>query len=261
MRHLLVRDDPPLVSIVVPAYNAQRFIGATLDSLVKQSFPSIEIIVVNDGSTDNTDAVVRNFFFDRRLRYVVKQNGGTGSALNAGHGMARGKYITWCSADNIYFPNFVAELANALHQCHEQGAPVEFVYSDFTYIDENNRRIHDVIHQKPQTREDLVNGYDLGMSFMYTVNLWRKTGLYWNEICEDFDFAVRAAQFTHFGLVKAILAAFRVHNSQITGSNKDREKAASDACKAKAKHFLDSGKYGEIKVVKQYNPILVEDAR
>lgn len=258
MKHMIIKDEAPLVSLVVPAYNASRFVGATLDSLVKQSFPSIEIIVVNDGSTDNTDTVVRQFFFDRRLRYVLKQNGGTGDALNVGHGMARGRYITWCSADNIYLPNFVGELANALHQCEQQNMPVEFVYSDFMYIDENNRKIHDVIHDKPQPREDLVNGYDLGMSFMYTANLWRKTGLYGREICEDYDWAVRAAQFTHFGLVKNVLAAFRVHGSQISGNNKDREKAASDACKSKAKALLAAGKYGEIKVTKQYNPVLVE---
>lgn len=258
MKHLILEDKTPLVSIIVPAYNAQRFIGSTLDSLVKQQFTDIEILVVNDGSTDQTDTVVRQFFFDRRIKYFTKTNGGTGDALNHGHRFARGKYITWCSADNIYFGNFILELANALYQCEMQKVPVEFVYSDFTYIDENNNRIHDVIHNNPQTREDLINGYDLGMSFMYTAALWRKTGLYSNNICEDYDFAVRAAQFTNFGLVKAVLAAFRVHGNQISGHNKEREKATSDACKLKAKQFLAEGKYGPVEQKSEFKPILVE---
>lgn len=260
MKHILIKDDAPMVSIIVPAYNAQKFIASTLDSLVKQQFPSFEIIVVDDGSTDQTENIVRHFFFDRRIKYFKKQNGGTGDALNFGHRYARGRYITWCSADNIYLPNFVLELANALHQCEQQRVPVEFVYSDFMYIDANNNKLHDVIHEKPQTREDLVNGYDLGMSFMYTANLWRKTGLYSKEICEDYEWVTRAAKHTHFGLVKLVLAAFRVHGNQITGSNKEREKAASDFCKQQAKKFLDAGEYGEIRAAQTFKPILVEDA-
>jgi hypothetical protein len=199
------------------------------------------------------------FFFDRRLRYLKKANGGTGDALNLGHREARGKFITWCSADNCYLPNFALELAKALLQCEQEKAPVSFVYSDFMYINEQNQRIQDVIHAQPQAREDLVNGYDIGMSFMYTAELWRKTGLYSTRICEDYDFVTRAAQFTHFGLVRGILAAFRVHNAQITGNRKEEEAAASAACKAQAKALLEAGKYGELSVAKRaFKPVLVE---
>jgi hypothetical protein len=152
--------------------------------------------------------------------------------------------VTWCSADNIYFPNFISVLHNAIEKFQEVGSPVHFVYSDFTYIDEQGRRFRDLVHANPQPRHDLVNGYDLGMSFLYTKELWNKTGPYWNRICEDYDWVVRAAQHTEFGLVRAILAAFRIHSGQITGSRQAEEMAAANDCKALARRLIAEGKYG-----------------
>lgn len=267
VRHIEIKEQDPLVSIIVPAYNAEKYIGATLDSLVKQMLQDIEIIIVNDGSTDKTKEVCKHFFFDRRIRYVEKDNGGTGSALNFGHSLARGRFITWCSADNIYLPDFAITLSTVLQQCLQIDSerPVEFVYSDFGYINANGQRIKgaDVIHKQPQPAHDLVNGYDLGMSFMYTKSLWNKTGLFWDNICEDYNWAVRAAEHTEFALINHVLALFRVHGGQITGSRKDEEKAAADACKALAAQMLTAGKYGKTKVEEQltqgFKPILVEE--
>lgn len=252
----IINEQTPLVSIVVPAYNAERFIMSTLNSLISQTFKNIEIIVVNDGSTDGTENCIKMFSFDRRLRYVKKENGGTGSALNVGHKLARGKFVTWCSSDNIYFPNFVAELANALLECEHRKIPCQFVYSDFAYIDANNNHIKDLIHDKPQPREDMVNGYDLGMSFMYTKELWERTGLFWDRICEDYHWAVRAAQFTNFGLIKGVLAAYRVHEHQM--SVKALEAAAANiAIKDLANQLMRAGAYGPVET--KFAPVLVED--
>ncbi len=257
MREVVLDNSNPLVSIVVPAYNAEKFIAGTLDSLTKQLFQDIEIIVVNDCSTDNTENVIKHFFFNRRQTYLKKENGGTGSALNLGYSHAKGRYVTWCSADNIYLPNFVMQLVGALQQCELNNLPIKFVYSDFTYIDANGKRLRDVVHKTPQSRPDLANGYDLGMSFMYTKELWDKTGPFWDRICEDYDWSVRAAQHTEFGLVRNILAAFRVHGGQISGNRKEEEAAASEAWRVLASEMLNSGKYGEA-AKPNFNPVLVE---
>lgn len=238
MREINLDIRDPLVTIIVPVYNAEKFLVASLNSLISQKFQDIEIIVVNDGSTDGSAKVIEHFSFYRNLRYFEKENGGTGSALNLGHRNARGRYITWCSADNIYFPDFVSTFIEAFKRIELEKAPVELLYSDFCYIMEDGRRIRDIKHVKPQTGADLIAGYDIGMSFMYTKNLWNKTGEYWNRICEDFNWCVRAAQHTNFGLVQAVLAAFRVHSNQITGSNKTDEKAAADDCKKLAQELF-----------------------
>lgn len=258
MKHILIKEEAPTVSVIVPVYNGEKYLASTLNSLVSQRYQDFELIIVNDGSTDSTEKIIKHFFFDRRVKLVTKENGGTGSALNMGHMMARGKYATWCSADNIYLPNFLLELVIALEQCQQERLPIEFVYSDFAYMDANGNKIKDLFHEKPQTREDLANGYDLGVSFMYTMNLWRKTGLYWPNICEDYEWAVRAAQHTHFGLIKSVLVAYRVHPGQISGNKKEEEDAAAEHCRNLAKQFIAVGKYGPVEA--KFNPVLVEDA-
>ncbi len=260
MKEIKIMDNNPLVSIIVPAYNAEKYIAQTLDGLVKQTLRDIEIIVVDDGSVDNTKSVIDKFSFDRRLRYIKKENGGTGSALNVGHKLARGKYLTWCSADNVYLPNFAAFLSQCLDGSVVQNC--SFIYSDFFYINANGQPIQEVKHSNPQPAADLVNGYDIGMSFMYTRELWEKVGDYVSDICEDFNWAVRAAQFTKFGLIKASLAGFRVHGEQISGNRKEEEVAAANKCKMLALEYLKSGKYDEIinkGLVEQFNPTLVEN--
>jgi len=244
MIEIKLGERDPLVSIIVPAYNAEKFISKTLDSLLKQEMKDIEIIVVNDGSTDKTKDIIQKFFFDRRIRYFEKENGGTGSALNLGHSEARGKFLTWCSADNLYFANFTAALSQCLKQTSAEG--VDFIYSDFVYVDENDKVIQKVEHTRPQPAQDLVNGYDIGMSFMYTKELWEKVGDYCHEICEDFNFVVRAAEHTRFALIKVPLAGFRVHSQQITGSRKEEEAAQSFKCKQLALEYMKTGRYDAI---------------
>lgn len=241
VKHIDLSNDSPEISIVVPAYNAEKYVAKTLDSLLKQHFANFEIIIVNDGSTDGTKAVIEKFFFDRRIRYFEKENGGTGSALNVGHEHARGKYVTWCSADNIYFPDFLLTLHAALSRAPEECG---LVYADFIFINAQDRQIgRPILHDKPQSGKELVNGYDIGMAFLYKKTLWDKTGPYWNEICEDFDWCVRAAQHAKFGLVKKILAAHRMHGNQITGSAPKKELEVADKCKALARRFMEEGRY------------------
>lgn len=237
-------EDGAEFSVIIPMFNSEKFIGQTLDSLVKQQFPHFEIICVDDGSTDRSAEIVNKYFsFDRRIKYVKQENQGTGGALNTGHKLAVGRYLTWCSADNIYFPHFLSSLVDAFGQIERENIPVEFLYGDFIYINEAGQKISEVIHKEPQPRQDLINGYDCGMVFGYTRSLWEKTGEYKRMICEDFEWITRAACHTNLGLIKEVLAAFRVHSKQITGSRKEEEKAAADKCKEQAKKFLAEGKY------------------
>lgn len=259
MIEIKLDNDSPLISIIVPAYNAEKYIAKTLDCLVKQPMRDFEIIVVNDGSDDNTKAVIEKFFFDRRIRYLEKENGGTGSALNMGHHAAKGKFMTWCSADNLYFAGFTAALSQCLQTALVQD--VHFVYSDFVFVDQNDNVLREVKHTEPQPAQDLVNGYDIGMSFMYTRELWEKVGDYCHEICEDFNWCVRAAEFTRFALIKNILAGFRVHPNQISGHRKEEEAEASEKCKMLAIEYMKTGRYD--KVIQQsmnnkFAPQLVE---
>ena len=91
----------PLVSIIVPVYNVERYVSMCLDSLRAQTFSDIEIICVIDGSLDRSESVVRmHQALDERVRVVVKENGGLSSARNEGVRAARGEYLLFVDSDD-----------------------------------------------------------------------------------------------------------------------------------------------------------------
>lgn len=106
----------PSVTVLVPAYNEERTIAASLASILASDYPDFEVIVINDGSTDGTEAAVQALAGDVRLRYFAKPNGGKASALNLGLQHARGEVVLFTDADSLFRPdtirNGVAYLAD-----------------------------------------------------------------------------------------------------------------------------------------------------
>ncbi len=92
----------PSLSVVVPAYNAERYIGQTLESILGQTHPPDEVIVVDDGSTDGTLSELRRFRGE--VRVIMRVNGGAAAAHNTGFGEARGDYVARCDADDLWEP-------------------------------------------------------------------------------------------------------------------------------------------------------------
>lgn len=97
-------DSPVFFSVIVPTYNRATLIGDTLQSLLSQTFTSFEILVIDDGSTDNTKEVMERWAKrDERIRYFIKQNGERGAARNYGIERARGEYITFIDSDDVAY--------------------------------------------------------------------------------------------------------------------------------------------------------------
>lgn len=94
----------PLVSVVMPVYNASVFLRAAIESIINQSFKDFELILINDGSTDDSEIIIRSYN-DVRIRYKFQQNGGVANALNTGLRMAAGKYIWRHDADDTSLPD------------------------------------------------------------------------------------------------------------------------------------------------------------
>ena len=91
----------PLISVIIPAYNHERFIGAAIESVINQSLTDFELIIVNDGSTDGTEDVVKKYD-DSRLRYFYQENQDAYNTINRGISLARGQYISILNSDDIY---------------------------------------------------------------------------------------------------------------------------------------------------------------
>ena len=100
------------ISVIIPAYNAGKFIGRALDSILGQSLSDIEVIIVNDGSTDNTAEIVAGYP-DPRIRLVSQENGGTMAARKTGIGLFSGDYVLFCDADDSLRPEALQHLYSA----------------------------------------------------------------------------------------------------------------------------------------------------
>src|SRR5688572_21324050 len=94
--------DMPFFSIIIPTYNRADRIAATIHSILAQTFRDFEILIVDDGSTDNTKQVVYGFT-DNRIKYHRKKNEERGAARNAGISMSEGEYITFIDSDDIFY--------------------------------------------------------------------------------------------------------------------------------------------------------------
>ncbi len=98
----------PLISVVIPAYNAEQFLDETLESVLSQTYENWECIIVNDGSTDNTEEIAKKWCEkDARFRYFYKENSGASDTRNLGIKETRGEYIAFLDADDLYMPNFL----------------------------------------------------------------------------------------------------------------------------------------------------------
>lgn len=126
---------PPLVSILVVNHNYARYLPFALDSALAQSYPAVEVVVVDDGSTDDSRDVLTRYA--GRIVPILKPNGGQGSAINAGFQACRGQIVTFLDADDVYLPDRIAEVVAAF-----QGEPsAEWVFHELEYIDEQGREI------------------------------------------------------------------------------------------------------------------------
>ncbi|MCL2744570.1 MAG: glycosyltransferase [Planctomycetaceae bacterium] len=111
----------PLVSVIIPAYNSEKFVAETIQSVISQTYANWECIVVNDGSTDNTAEVVKPFLQDDRIRLVHKENGGLSSARNAGMEKATGELFAFLDADDIWLPEKLEKSIAFFNQHPEAG--------------------------------------------------------------------------------------------------------------------------------------------
>jgi O-antigen/teichoic acid export membrane protein/glycosyltransferase involved in cell wall biosynthesis len=127
----------PLFTVVIPAHNTAATIGAAIASALAQSLSDLEVIVVDDGSTDNTVSVARQYESDPRLRVVSRERGGPGAARNTALALASGRYVSMLDSDDLWLPTHLEAAARAL----EQDPKPSLAYSDAWSLDDPPGRI------------------------------------------------------------------------------------------------------------------------
>jgi glycosyltransferase involved in cell wall biosynthesis len=142
-------SERPLVSIIVDNYNCDRYLGQAIDSALHQTFQPVEVIVVDDGSTDDSRAIIQEY--DGRILPVFKQNGGQASAFNAGFACSQGEVVIFLDADDVLFPDTVEKVVQALRD-HPDISKIQY---RLEVIDERGERTGLL---KPRIDQQLPNG-------------------------------------------------------------------------------------------------------
>lgn len=151
----MFEDRPILLSVIVPAFNAMDCLERCVDSIRKHQIPNMEIIIVNDGSTDNTGALAEQMaLFDKRIRVFHKENGGTSSARNLGIDNARGEYIGFVDADDYIEADMYEKMIKAALSEH-----LLMVQTSRDEIDENGVKMPNVC--EPPSEPTLFENKDI----------------------------------------------------------------------------------------------------
>lgn len=151
-----------LVSIIVPVYNSAEFLSKCVDSLLCQQYVNIEIILVNDGSTDDSEKICLNYEkIDQRIQYLFKDNGGASSARNYGLQRARGKFVTFVDSDDYVGKNYVYDMVSA-----HDGLDDVFVISGMR-LRKNNEIGYFSYAPEVVTKENIISDFQKKQFFLH----------------------------------------------------------------------------------------------
>ena len=209
-------QEKPIVAIVLPSYNGARYIEESIDSVLRQTFPDWELILVNDGSTDRTRDIMEAYAAkDGRIRVIHNDpNQRLPRSLNIGFRQARGKYLTWTSDDNRYLPRAIEVMVQALDA--DPAAPM--VSAEMECIDESGA----VIGGYPVYEDHLIWAEDLvGACFMYRREALVKVGEYdpAKVYVEDYDYWLRLrVAMGEIKRVPDLLYQYRRHGESLTAT-------------------------------------------
>lgn len=218
-----VKKAKPIFTVVVPTYNQSQFLSDALDSLINQSFPFWEAIIVNDGSTDNTKEVIEKYLsVDKRFKAFNKENGGVASALNIGIQNAQGDWICWLSSDDLFEPDKLEVHFKEILNYPE----IKFFHSHwFLLIDETKQKIAPPLWLPiPPTEFQVTRffwaNYIHGNAIAVHRSVFNEVGLF-NESLrqgQDFDMWLRISSKFVSHYIDKRTCITRIHKGQTTNS-------------------------------------------
>jgi len=208
--------DKPLISIVLPVWNGERYLGEAIKSILEQSYDNFELIIVNDCSTDSSLSIALSFS-ERDSRIIVVSNRSNiklPASLNEGFSFAKGDFLTWTSDDNILEMDFLKIMSHELLVSN-----ADIVYSSFNSIDTKGRHLN--ISEVGEA-EGLVSQNTIGASFLYKRTVHETLDGYdvSKFLYEDYDFWVRSyiAGFK-FKRLNSVVYKYRRHEGALTSTH------------------------------------------
>ncbi len=231
----VVVDEHTLVSIVIPCYNQAHFLKEAIESVLSQTYKNVEVVVVDDGSTDNTQFVCNSY---NNIKYVRAERVGLSAARNIGVQFSKGDFIIFLDADDYLYPGAV-EINLYFFSMYKKNA---FVSGIFDKIDEKGCYIHSIAAESKSSfiYLSLLQGNYIGMEA--TVMYRRKLFFSFHfdtqlKSCEDYDLNLRISRHLPALHHKNKLAVYRMHENNMS-KNKNQMLTAALFVLKKQKEFL-----------------------
>src|SRR5690554_967859 len=217
-----LQNPNPLISVVIPTYNRADFLKEAIDSVLAQTYPNFEILVVDDGSTDNTRDILKEYSQEPRFRYFYQKNQGQSVARNYALSEARGDFVCFLDSDNRWLP-YKLEVSLQAFRDHPD---VSIVYGDIITINEKGQ---EVSRQNMRRYSGRITPY-LFQDNCVSMNTSMTRRQCFNEMgglevgrraADDYELWLRFSARYKFLYIREFLAEYRVMENQIS-SNKDR---------------------------------------
>jgi glycosyltransferase involved in cell wall biosynthesis len=209
------------ISIIVPSLNQGRFIDQTLDSILKQNYPDIEVIVVDGGSTDGTVEILKSY--NMRIKWVSEKDNGQTEAINKGLRLASGEILGYLNSDDYL-------LAGSLDKIRDQflNEKVYWISGDALIVDENSIEIQKGVRLYKNLLRWLsmhslffITNYLVQPSTFWSRRAFKQAGFFDENLhySMDYDYWFRLYRHSRPKILKDALSAFRIHSSSKGGSN------------------------------------------
>jgi glycosyltransferase involved in cell wall biosynthesis len=255
--------NKPLVTIIIPTFNGALFIKESIDSSIGQSYKNIEVIIIDDGSTDNTKDIIEPYLVHENIHYIYQENKGLSGARNTGLKHSKGDYIQFLDSDDLLESTKVAKQIQFLEQNTEYFA----VYSDTFYFDGKKTNRIDSYRPFEKLSGLLLDRLISGNFIPVNSILLRKTDTTFDEklnVLEDWDFWLRLSlQNKKFSYLDEKLSWVRIHQNSMS-SDIDKmirgELIVLDKLKKEVKNNADIhfSKFRRYKKLKEYDLAIKE---
>lgn len=216
-----------MVSVVMPVYNSEKYLNESIDSVLNQTYKNIELIVIDDGSTDNSSTIVNQYA--NRLVYIKQDNKGVAAARNAGIAVSKGTYIAFIDSDDIWDKKKVEIQREIL----DRNPNIGLVYSDHATFDDNGIIFRNVAKGRGMSRPSGDIFFDLILCCLFQTStvmvrrgLLEKVGLFNVDYRsgEDYDLWLRIASCSEVAYAPHVLAMYRQHPLSITNKKPEDSK-------------------------------------
>ena len=207
-------NPTPLVSVIIPCYNHGRYLPEAFASIWQQAYPAIEVIVVDDGSVDNTKEVTQN---TPHVTYIYQSNQGLSAARNTGIKNSHGEYLVFLDADDWLLPGAIATNVEYL----QQNEHLAFVSGTHDKVFEDGRIIEEVQEVKGDYYCHLLRGNYIGMHATVMYRRWVFEKFQYDTSqrnCEDYDLYLKIARKHPVLHHTQKIAAYRFHSSNMSGN-------------------------------------------